>query len=159
MVLRCVRSPTSSGSSRPAGGSIPYLQLTRFSISTTLPGLPFNEWAMPVAEDLSKLLSNRPEGQDGVEFLARQARISRKLLDALNSHVWVRDTFECRATRFGWHVNFQLFDLRAGATAANTSITHGCESAALFNDPNVTGGSSQGILFRRTRPGVDYWWR
>jgi hypothetical protein len=141
----------------PGGGRLPYLELTRFSVSTTLPGLPFNEWAMPVAEDLYKLLSNRPGGQDGVEFLARQARISRKLLDASNSHVWIRDTFGCRATRSGWHAHFQLFDLRADAPAADTVINRGCESP-VFNDPNVTSGSGQGILFRRVRPGVDYWW-
>jgi hypothetical protein len=128
--------------------------LTRFSISTTLPGLPFNEWAMPVAEDLDKLLSNRPGGQDGVEFLARQGRISRKLLDASNSHVWIRDNLNCWSTRSGWHARYQLFDLRADAPAADTVVSHGCESG-VFNDPNQGG---QGILFRRVRPGVDYWW-
>ena len=140
---------------QPSGGRQPYLELTRFSISTTLPGLPFNEWAMPVADDLHKLLSDRPGGQDGVEFLAGQGRISRKLLDASNSHVWIRDGFQCRHSPSHHHAAYRLFDLKADAEAGDTVVNRGCESG-VFNDPNQGG---QGILFRRVRPGVDYWWR
>jgi hypothetical protein len=134
----------------------PYLALTNTSTSTRVPGLPFDNWAMPDAEDLYKLLSHRPEGQDGVEFLARQARISRRLLDAANSHVWIRDTFECRYT-FTAAV-YRLFSLRAAAVAGETVRKGGCISF-VWNDPKFANENVQAILFRRVRAaGEDYWW-
>jgi hypothetical protein len=136
-------------------GKAPYLDLTRFSISTTLPGLPFNEWAMPVAEDLHKLLSDR--GNDSpLDFLAKKARITRKVLDAANSHVWIRDTFECR-NLFNAAI-YRLYSLRDAAVAGETQLRAACQSG-VWNDPGWRDrGAAQGILFRRVRPGVDYWW-
>jgi hypothetical protein len=138
---------------QPTGGS-PYLELTNFSKSTTLPGLPFANWAMPDSEELHALLSGR--GSDGpLEFLEKKARITRRLLDAANSHVWIRNTFECRYTYSAVH--YRLFSLQADVVAEESVRRGGCVAEAWRNidayiNPNA-------ILFRRARaPGEDYWW-
>jgi len=132
-------------------------RLTNAATSTRVPGLPFDNWAMPDAEDLYKLLSHRPEGEDGVEFLAKRARISRQLLDAANSHVWIRDTFSWPvATRTGWTLVYRLFSLRADVVAAPTwlLIREIANWRTYFDSTDA-----QAILYRRVRaPGEDYWW-
>jgi hypothetical protein len=131
-------------------------RLTNTATSTDVPGLPFDNWGMPQTEDFWKLLSYR--GNDSpLDFLAKRARISRQLLDAANSHVWVRDTFSWPvATRVGWLLEYRLFSLRAGDVAAPTSvlIREIANWRTYFDSTDA-----QAILYLRQRyPGEEYWW-
>ena len=138
-------------------GSQP-LELTRFSTSTTLPGLPFNNWAMPDAQNLQTLLSDR--GNDSpLDFLATKAGITRRILDAANSHVWIRDTFACVNLYYGSVATYRLFDLKDAALAGETRTQNTCRTN-VWPDPAWQRDSGvQAILFRRVRAaGEDYWW-
>jgi hypothetical protein len=143
--------------------NIPYpgyygtFRLTNTATSTAVPGLPFDNWGMPQTEDFWKLLSYR--GNDSpLDFLAKRARISRQLLDAANSHVWVRDTFiwPVPAGRLGWLLEYRLFSLRAGDVAGPTRVP--IDKPANWRT-YFDSADAQAILYLRQRsPGEEYWW-
>lgn len=132
--------------------------LTPGAESTAIPGLPFNNWAMPDTANMNTLLSDR-RGRDGVDYLVDAAGISRQVLQAGIAHVYVRDTIRLllieSIPRF-WRLRLNLYDTRGGHLAENTDVD--------FTDVNSWRAASDRyqapILFRRVLgPGEEYWWR
>ena len=103
--------------------------------------------------------SSQDRGNDSpLDFLATKARITRRILDAANSHVWIRDTFACVNLNYNSVAAYRLFDLKD----APSRVRPGTER---LPDQRVARpglaerqrGSSH--RFRRVRAeGEDYWW-
>lgn len=132
-------------------------RLKPFATSTGLPGLPFANWALPTFDDMNRLLSHR--GADSpYDWLANQAHISPTLLNALQSHFWLRETLYTQLTGSSPlttpEVCFELYTLQEARAAARSCklIETGAERTAAL-------GTRAGTLYQRQPAAAEqYWW-
>jgi hypothetical protein len=152
-----LHADTISPGCRNGNPPCPEFRFTAAATSTSLPGLPFGNWAMPSADDLRTLLADR--NGDGVDYLTGEVRMTPKVVNSpgSNAHVWISDGFSF-LDGSAYSLFFWLFDLRHGAVGPRNQIR-------LFRDFGTNprkylDQQSQAILYRRVRaPGEEYWWR
>jgi len=133
---------------RPAG-----FYLLPAATSTALPGLPFGDWGMPTSDQVNRLIQGWT-GNNPVDWLAKNARISRAVLEATGSHVWLSDTFSYS----GGRLYFRLYSL-VGGRVADRSVIYVYDERTPERAAFYLAKQAQGILYRRTPgPGESYWW-
>jgi Protein of unknown function (DUF1566) len=134
-------------------------RLTSAATAAALPGLQFNDWSLPTAEEMHKLLSHRGN-RSPYEWLANDAHMSPDVLSATQSHFWLRDTFSTYTQYYpgiAGHLCYELYSLSIAGTAERTCkrLGIGASITDIVEPPSV----SQGTLYlRHPAPGEEYWW-
>lgn len=133
-------------------------RLKKAATSTSLPGLPFDDWGMPSQEELHTLLSSWNHSGVGGDYLVREAHMSKPMLDAGTNHVFMRDGFSTGSSVFGAPLfYYNLYSLKDDVKA--TPGTVGVKAKLGSTVGFFTADHSQAILFKRERAqGEDYWW-
>jgi hypothetical protein len=133
-------------------------RLKKAATSTSLPGLPFDDWGMPSQEELHTLLSSWNRSGTGAEYLVREAHMSKPMLDTGTNHVFMRDGFSTDSTIFGAPLfHYYLYSLNADLKAEPNTV--GVKAKLGSTVGFFTADHSQAILYRRERAhGEDYWW-
>ena len=133
-------------------------RLKKAATSTSLPGLPFDDWGMPSQEELHTLLSSWNHSGVGGDYLVREAHMSKPMLDAGTHHVFMRDGFSTGSSVFGAPLfHYNLYSLKDDVKAAPGTV--GVKAKLGSTVGFFTEDHSQAILYRRERAsGEDYWW-
>jgi hypothetical protein len=116
-------------------------------------GLPHADWRVPTIGDFARLIEGWSGGNPS-EWLQKDARMSKAMLEVAGSQMWARDGFDFRRGTVS-ELRIEVFDVQRGRSWQRPSIFWFFEDGWRGDFSNARAGL---MLARALAAGETYWW-